>query len=327
MDEVHISARVIDRIKVGALLYPDSETGEALVGVMQENGTRQAPQIYVLETIAPRSAAREWAMFEQGDDWQASIFNWLHENWELYRNLRRRSHSQSSAALWDLPLRHLGDWHKQPGGMVAPSLGDLRTARQFLREIGQAFLLAPIVTYAAEAAGEPIAENTLVFEDVKPAVRIDFWGLWRRERRFVPLKPLPALRYALPSLPDTVWWLDHSERLDLEIAALEKAGLHVLDIVQYTADGMPPLETCFVIHRPGSQHMILSVTPHTYPKKAPAWRLAPPLRPQTGQDALTALYAGSQPVPGEVVAGWTGDAHALIDGVRMIERYLAKGNA
>lgn len=324
MVEVHVAPRVLERMKRGALLYPDEETGEALVGVVmpaeQKNGF---PTMYVLETIAPQDAVRRWAMFSQGDDWQAAIFNWLNENWEIYRDMRRRSYGKTASAKWDLPLEHLGDWHKQPG-MVVPSNADYHTAKDFMKDNDLNFLLTPIVTLAEDATA-PVDDNTLVFEEITPAVRIDFWGIGRKDRDFIPLKPVTALGYGLPRLPDVVWWLDDSQRMDLELAALEKDGLNVMDVAQYNADGMPPLETCFVIYRPGATQVILAVTQHTYPKKAPEWWLAPLLRPDADKDWFQMLFEAAEPIPKAATKNWSGHDHALLDGVRMIEHYLAEG--
>ncbi|HLA41983.1 MAG TPA: hypothetical protein VJZ27_01025, partial [Aggregatilineales bacterium] len=118
---------------------------------------------------------------------------------------------------------------------------------------------------------------------------------------------------------DVVWWLDNSQRMDLELAALEKDGVQIMDIVQFNADGMPPLETCFVVYRPGATQVILIITPHTYPKKSPMWRLAPLIRPDGEYDWFEQLYEVSEPVPDAVTKDWTGHSHALIDGVRLIE--------
>jgi hypothetical protein len=326
LPEVQISPRVIERMKLGALRFLDSETGEALVGVRLPAERRAGfPTMIVLETIPPiQNAVRQWAMFSQGDDWQAAIFNWLHENWEVYRDLRRRSYGKATSAKWDLPLLHLGDWHKQPG-MVAPSSMDYHTAQEFMADSGLSHLLTPIVTLAEETTA-PLLANTLVYEDVSPSVRLDWWGIAHKGRDFIPLKPIVTLGYGLPRLPEVVWWIDDSQRLDLEIAALEKDGLSVLDVVQHNADGMPPLETCLVIYRPGADHVILAVTPHTYPKKAPEWRSAPLMRPNQQGDWFEALFAASQALPAQATRGWQGHHHALIDGVHMLEAHW-KGQA
>lgn len=322
--EVHISPKVIDRIKRGTLRFLDSETGEALVGVQHPPEKRAYfPNMYLLDTIPPmQNVVRQWAMFSQGDDWQGAVFNWLNENWEVYRELRRRSYGVSASQKWDLPLCHLGDWHKQPGGMVIPSTQDFQTAREFLLDNNQAYILTPIATLAEEAEHHPVEANTLLFEDVYPAVRVEWWGLGRKSRGFLPLQPIVTLGYGLPRLPDVVWWIDDSARLDLEIAALEKDGLSVMDVAQYNADGMPPLETCLVIYRAGASHVMIAVTPHTYPKKAPEWRFAPLMRPDDKQDWFEMLFRASKTVPAKITADWNGHQHALIDGVRMVEGYL-----
>lgn len=320
MPEIFVSRTVLERMKRGALLYPEEETGEALVGVRMNGSKYTAPTLYLLETIPPmQNVVRQWAHFSQGDDWQGAIFNWLNENWEVYRELRRRSYGSSYAAKWDFPLEHLGDWHKQPGGMVMPSMGDFRTAKQFLKENKQDFIVAPIVTFAHEATYEPIEANTLILSDVVPSVRVDFWGLGRKDRQFVPLKPIQA---HLPLLPAVVWWLEDSRRMDLEVAALEKNGLNVMDIVQYNVDGMPPLETCFVIYRPGAKKAVLAITPHNYPKQIPSWRVAALKIPKEGEGLFEILYQNSELVPASVMTTWSGNSHALIDGVRMVEKWL-----
>lgn len=146
---VVFTERVIEKILRGALLYPDMETGEALIGLVVPQAGRSEPDIYVLDTIGPGDqAVREWGMFEQGDDWQGDVLHWLHVNWEAFRELRRSSYGNALAAKWDVPLMHVGDWHKQPGNMIAPSGGDEQTGRRMIndRETPVEYLIAPIVT-------------------------------------------------------------------------------------------------------------------------------------------------------------------------------------
>jgi hypothetical protein len=220
LDKVYIAPRVLERIRRGALLHPEEETGEAMVGVqLPPEGRGHFPPMFVLETIPPMQfVVRRWAMFSQGDDWQGAIFNWLNANWEVYRALRRRSYGKAASTKWDLPLAHLGDWHKQPG-MVTPSGADFHTAKTLMKENGLEHLLTPIVTVAEEADLLP-ADNTLILEDVRPALRVDFWGISKKSRDFIPLEPILSVSYGLPRLPDVVWWLDDSTRMDTEIAAL-----------------------------------------------------------------------------------------------------------
>lgn len=149
MPRIIVAQRVIDKIRVGALLYPEPETGEALIGFVVPVQGRAEPDIYILDTIGPgEDAVREWGMFEQGDDWQGDVFDWLFYNWEAFRELRRPSYGNAVAAKWDFPLAHVGDWHKQPGDMIAPSGGDAATARRMIedRDTPIQHLVAPIVT-------------------------------------------------------------------------------------------------------------------------------------------------------------------------------------
>jgi len=323
-ETIFIAPNVIDRIKRNALQYPEDETGEALIGVMMPAGRQKFPETHILETIPPgQDAIRRWAMFEQGNDWQFYAFTWLNENWEVYRTMRRRTHSKSISEKWDLPLLHVGDWHKQPGGMIKPSGGDLQTAKALLRDDDYPlnYLVAPIVTFAEDARDEP-AENTLIFEDTNPALRIDFWGLSLKSRWFLPLKPIIERAYGLPQLPDMAWWLRDEARFNAELDSLTQDGLDISRIVQHNADGKPPLETCFLLYRPGTYHVVIGVTPHNYPKSPPTWRTAPIKRPAAEDDLFTALYADSQVVPEQITHSWSGDRDALLDGLRLVEDYL-----
>lgn len=146
---VIVAQRVIDKITRGALLYPEPETGEAMIGLIIPRPGQEEPEIYVLDTISPgERAVREWGMFEQGDDWQGDVFHWLYMNWETYRARRRGSYGNAVAAKWDAPLAHVGDWHKQPGDMIEPSGGDAATARRMIADAETPIehIVAPIVT-------------------------------------------------------------------------------------------------------------------------------------------------------------------------------------
>lgn len=161
MPRIIVAQRVIDKIRRGALLYPEPETGEALIGFVVPTSSRSEPDIYILDTIGPgEGAVREWGMFEQGDDWQGDVFHWLFVNWEAFRELRRPSYGNALAAKWDVPLAHVGDWHKQPGDMIAPSGGDAATARRMIEdgETPVQHLVAPIVTLYPLAPEPPAPE-------------------------------------------------------------------------------------------------------------------------------------------------------------------------
>lgn len=322
-----LAKRVLEKIFTASMQHLQHETGEAMVGLEITNGNGKSgknaktghsklPKIYVLDTVPPvEHSVRQYAMFEQGDDWQGAIFNWWHENWEMYRELRRNSYGNAIAAKWDAPLKHLGDWHKQPDGMVKPSGGDMRTAKRLMRELKLNHLLMPIVTF--EPNFEPFETvNTLAIATEHQRMRIDFWWVSKRGLDFEPMTPQIAVD--LPRLPDVVWWLSNSERLDVELAMLEQNGCDVLDLVSWSANNLPPLDTVFIIHLRGHDRMWLAVTPAQYPHRAPEWRTAPLMQmAEDDEDFLTAAYAASEPVPLEVLPTWTAKT-SLLDGVKAI---------
>ncbi len=159
---VVFAQRVLDKIVQSALLYPGTETGEALIGLVVPRDDRAEPDIYVLDTIGPGDhAVREWGMFEQGDDWQGDVLHWLYVNWEAFREQGCTPSGDPLAETFDAPLAHVGDWHKQPGDMIAPSAGDAETARLMItdRETPVQHIVAPIVTlYPLRGDSAPLAD-------------------------------------------------------------------------------------------------------------------------------------------------------------------------
>lgn len=127
-----IAQRVIDKMAKGAARFIHDETGEALVGLIhQPDSAGSVPTLYVLDTIAPdeEDVQREAYVFAHGGESQYDQFTWLLENWQADAELRRAAGFKSEA-----PLAHIGDWHKQPGYMIAPSGGDLASAVTLLAE-------------------------------------------------------------------------------------------------------------------------------------------------------------------------------------------------
>jgi hypothetical protein len=174
LPRVIVAQRVIDKMVRGALLYPEPETGEAMIGLVVPQTGQQEPDIYILDTISPgERAVREWGKFEQGDDWQGDVFQWLYVNWETLREIRRRSYGSALAAKWDTPLMHVGDWHKHPGDMTFPSGGDAKTAWSIITdsEVPAQHIVAPIVTLyplltEGEKAAEQEIETTVTSEEI-----------------------------------------------------------------------------------------------------------------------------------------------------------------
>jgi hypothetical protein len=373
LPRVVVTQHVIDKIVRGALLYPEIETGEAMIGLIAPQSGRLEPDIYVLDTISPgEHAVRKWGMFEQGDDWQGDVLQWLYVNWEAFRELRRSSYGSALAAKWDLPLGHVGDWHKHPGDMTEPSLDDADTARHMIddSETPVEQVLAPIVTMyplredkpqqdgeqpdrqEAESAREAVGPGKFLaavaaeFEAARPekhkdappdtssraivktledkgwTIRIDFWYMSKRTRRFISITPVVWVDDRLPRLPRVAWHLAHPKRFDQEYSLLTEAG-YVVDIVRWDADGKPPYEICFSVYRPGSQRVILLVTPVDYPAQMPAIRMAPLVGVTEGEDMFEKVYEVSQPVPPTQMPDWTWDSkRTLIELVWHVEKAL-----
>ncbi|NDJ78076.1 MAG: hypothetical protein GYB65_17650 [Chloroflexi bacterium] len=350
--------RVIDKIVRGALLYPDPETGESMIGLVVPQVGHAEPAIYVLDTIAPAGdAVRTFGMFEQGDDWQADVFNWLHKNWEVFRELRRSSYGSALAGKWDVPLMYVGDWHKQPGDMIDPSGGDEQTARLIIADADHTTenVVAPIATMyplvgqapAADGAGEgdgtasapdaaaeymppgfPHEGNEQVImvkrEEEGWLVRIDFWFMGKNDRRFTRATPVVWPDERLPQLPPVAWYLQHTKRFNQEYNLLIDAG-YLVNMAEWDADGKPPYEICFSLYRPGSYHVIIVVTPAEYPKRQPAVRVAPLVRGEENVDMFEKLYAASEPVMTAQLPDWPWDSkRTLLELVLHVEGTLKK---
>ena len=340
LPRVVIAERVIDKIVRGALLHPEPETGEAMVGLVIPQAGRLEPDIYVLDTISPgQHVVREWGRFEQGDDWQGDVFHWLYVNWEAFREMRRPSYGSALAAKWDAPLRHVGDWHKQPGSMIAPSGGDAETARSMIADSETPIeqIVAPIVTmYPLQPEPDEGAETgDLAAETMPPMtphsmvrrlpdegwlVRMDFWYMSKRAPRFVPIVPALSPDNRLPGLPALAWHLAHPRRFEQEFGLLREAG-YLADVVRWDADGKPPYEVCFCVYREGASRAIILVTGADYPMTMPAVRVAPLVTAAEGDDLFERLYAGSRPLLLTELPGWTWDSkRTLIELVWHIEK-------
>jgi hypothetical protein len=380
---VVLARRVIDKMLRGALLYPEPETGEAMVGLVVPQAGRTEPDIYVLDTISPgEHAVREWGLFEQGSEWQGDVFHWLYVNWEAFRDLRRPSYGRALAAKWDVPLSHVGDWHKQPGDMTEPSVGDAQTARRMIddSETPVEHIVAPIVTLyrlrpaqaelsaapASEQAAEeepsqtpdvsvtseePIAPGVMdqetadqmsdkaaaehkppwaiieTLEDKGWIVRIDFWYMSKRAKRFAPVTPVVWPDDRLPGLPPVAWHLQHPRRFDQEYNLLTEAG-YAIDVVRWDADGRPPYEICFSVYKPGSKHVFVLVTPVDYPAQMPALRVAPLVRVEEDEDVFEKLYTTSKPVLMNRLPDWAWDSkRTLVELVWHVEQTLDEDGA
>ncbi len=352
LPRVTFAQRVIDKIVANALIY-ETETGESLIGFALRQEARPEPDLYVLDTIAPdASAVRASTYFEQGDDLQGDIFNWLYDNWESIRLRMRTINSDGALPKWDAPLCYLGDWHKHPGTLVEPSWGDTATARQHIndRRAGTPQLLVVLATLWERTSFESAASGELATEsdeetpeefkpesgDAQPIlvpvddhwlVRIDVWYMSRSIRRFTRLTPTVAPNADLPDLPPLSWHLAQPERLRSEVESLNQAG-YAVSLEQYDTDRVPPLEICLSLAKRDSQHVIIAITEPDYPAHMPRIRLTSisALRDLPEDSNLfDRLWNASQPLPQSAYPLWSWTHnHRLIDLVREVEAHLAE---
>ncbi|MBL8163651.1 MAG: hypothetical protein JNJ61_16820 [Anaerolineae bacterium] len=325
-----VAQRVIDKMTSAAAHFIEDETGEAMVGLLVPGAhTNGVPTLYVLDTIAPdESAVRQFHTFQQGDERQDELIWWLQENWRIYREKRRDKRGQPLASKWDVPLRYLGDWHKQPGFMIQPSTGDLMTARNWIadEENGMDFLLAPIVTlgHPALSSGEQAGANFVSFSQGDDTnLRADFWYIDRHYRDFLPICPSVYPNEQLPELPDYPWHLVNGTRFNAEYDLMEKDGLFTT-LVLWDAGHAPPLDICFLTARVGAEKVLLLITPWNYPAAPPRARLAP-YQAFGADDDLYEVFAGlwqvSEPVSDPPDWKWS-EGRYLIDYIYALEEAL-----
>ncbi len=276
---VVLSQRAVDRMLSAANQFMADETGEAMVGFVVEDDTPEGlPTIYVLDTISPdETAVRRSHTFQQGDAQQDEIIWWLQENWHFHRERHRGT--EALPERFDVPLRYLGDWHKQPGSMIQPSHGDHMTALAWLEdeESGMDFLLVPIVTvgHLPNIGATDLTVNYInVPMENDRVMRVDWWYVHRHVKVFQPVHPRVVPDDELPQMMKYSWHVVDPDRLYQETAALESDGLLVRRLL-FECDGEVPLEFCFFTIRQGSSFFLLFVTQHDYPHSPPQAFQAP----------------------------------------------------
>lgn len=323
-----LSERALERMRSAASQYMADETGEAMVGFIIEDDTPEGlPTIYVLDTISPdETAVRRSHTFQQGDALQDEIIWWLQENWHFHRERYRGSDALS--ARFDVPLRYLGDWHKQPGSMIQPSHGDLMTALSWLDddEMNMDFLLVPIVTvgYAPVISQSEYTVNYIHLPMENGSdMRVDWWYIHRDVRVFQPVHPKLVAAETLPKMMKYGWHVVLADRLGSETLALLDDGLLVRRLL-YECDGEVPLEFCFFTIRQGASSFLLLVTQHDYPETAPRAYHAPFIEGLDLADAVATfekLWALKSPIPDPPGWRWTPEKY-LVDYVIAIEVQL-----
>lgn len=320
-----ISERVVQKMIAAAKTYTHDETGEAMIGVVDAGvNTGGLPTLYVLDTIPPddTETVREYYTFQQGDERQYEIFTWLNANWKAYRKtLLEKPIDQRR---WDVPLIHIGDWHKQPGFMIAPSHGDLMSALDQIDERDDTdFLLVPIVTMGHESTTQaaPGANFLAMPDGAGGHARIDFWYIDKSMRAFMPISPAVYTNDQVPPVAPLPWYITHEERAHAEFNQLEQEGYLVSPVIVWDTDSTLPLKVCFIMARGGDTSMYLVVTPHDYPAQPPVFYKTP----FVGMDKEDDWYdvfeqawhkAERQPAPANFT--WTKDTY-LIDTIFALE--------
>lgn len=314
-----VARRVIDKMMAAARFHIEDETGEAMVGlVVPGTHTNGIPTLYILDTISPDSSAiRQLHTFQQGDERQDELIWWLQENWQQ---------SRKPGTKWDVPLRYLGDWHKQPGYMIAPSGGDLLTALNWIDDPdnGMDFLLAPIVTLGHPhtiGVSNAMTNFQMLPQTDGTALRVDFWYIDSSSRVFMPITPAVYPNDQLPELVAYPWHLASEGRFSEEMRALEDDDLFI-SLVLYDADEAPPLEVCFLTARVGGDKLLILITAADYPQTAPKARVAPFLQMQPDEDMYEVFEkAWSESIPVEYAPDWMPEM-TLLDYVHALEAHL-----
>lgn len=325
-----IAQRVIDKMASAAKHFIQDETGEAMIGVLTPGPNASGiPTLYVLDTISPdETAVRELHTFQQGDERQDEILWWLRENWHVQREKYRGSSGNALQARWDVPLRYLGDWHKQPGFMIAPSGGDLMTALAWLDDPdnNMDFLLAPIVTlgHPTTTQEESALVNYLVVPmDAGSAMRVDFWYIHRDIRLFQPITPVIYPNDQIPGLTQYPWHLVNEDRATLEFTRFDQNNM-VYSMTLSDTDDQLPLEVCITAARPTGKRIFLIATAWNYPEVEPKIRLTPFVSmdaDETIADVFDEWWDQAEPAPRPKNWRWTPDLN-LIDYIEAIEATL-----
>jgi hypothetical protein len=325
-----VAQRVIDKMTAAASEHLEDETGEAMVGfVVPGVGVDGVPTIYALDTISPdESAVRQMHTFQQGDERQDELIWWLQENWRVQREKRRDSYGSAQQAKWDVPLRYLGDWHKQPGYMIAPSGGDLLTALDWLDDPDNNMdaLLAPIVTLDHPATTSDSAADAnfiTVPRGLGTVLRVDFWYIHRDVRVFQPIRPVIYPDDQLPGLTSYPWHLVDQERARHEFGLLQDDGLF-LSVLLWDVDDKLPLEICVMMARQGADRVLIVGTSWDYPQAAPRMWTGPFINmggEESIYDAFAEIWEQAEPVKDPPGWEWSPDKH-LTDYVHAVEDAL-----
>ncbi|MEL7435358.1 MAG: hypothetical protein AAFN11_15525, partial [Chloroflexota bacterium] len=329
-----ISQRVVDHVVQAAQGYLEDETGESMVGIIVDTDEPETmPTLYVFDTISPdQTAERRSHMFEQGDIFQTDLFNWQLDNWNAYLRNGKDLSGNPIKEEWKVPLKHLGDWHKQPGSMIQPSGGDLMTALRFMddEENQFEFLLVPIVTlgHASVTSEEGAQVNyfTVPMEN-GTSLRMDWWFIHRDVRVFQPITPTIVDYDELPQMPKYPWHILDIDLMDEELALIEEDGMFMLaqTAIPFQLDDELPLEIGFMVGRAGSSDVFIVATAWDYPNTKPRIFKAPFTGIDMSMyvfDVFDALWAQAEPIPPPANFEWNPESSYIVDYLATIEKEL-----
>ncbi|MDQ7025163.1 MAG: hypothetical protein Q9P01_08205 [Anaerolineae bacterium] len=329
-----ISQRMVDRVVKAAQSYIADETGETMVGLVVDTDEPETmPMLYVLDTILPdESTIRRSHMFETGDEMQQDIFFWLLENWNAYQTIGRDMSGNEIREEWKVDLKHLGDWHKQPGFMIQPSGGDLMTALRIMddAENGFDFLLVPIVTLGHPSVTSEVGATVNYFtipQDDGTSLRMDWWYIHRDVRVFQPISPKIVGYDDLPELTPYPWHILHGDLLNEEIGLLQEDNkwLTAPNAIFWESDNKLPLEICFIVGTANSHDVFLVITDWDYPKTQPRIRMSDfgGVDPtQYIADVFAALWDKSKPAPDTPDFKWDAEESYIVDYLAVIEKKM-----
>lgn len=336
-----LAQRVIDKMAAAASQYIQDETGEAMIGLLEPGTyTNGVPTLYVLETLPPdeTDVVREYYTFQHGGEHQFEILTWYHLNWKAWRKRLNEGQGDAKDKKYDLPLVHIGDWHKQPGYMIAPSGGDLMSAMAQLNDTEDEdtdtppFLLVPIATlgHPNTVQGGPGANfvTAPMPDETHSHMRVDFWYIHRDYPVFQSITPVVYPDEQLPKLPPLPWQIADPARADLEFGQLQHAGWFV-SIVLWDTDGVLPLEVCVMTAQQGQSTVILIVTGHDFPETAPKAYRAPFISMGDSDDIYAMfdkMWSQATLIDNPPGWKWSPDLY-LIDYVAAIQQAEAKKTA
>jgi hypothetical protein len=230
----------------------DSETGGPLIGTVQPSWHPEGRRLIVsiLATVSPgpglRASHASVRLGQPGDgERAASGLRW----WR---------------SVTGLDLRHLGDWHKHPSGLAAPSGGDRATARRIRSETA-----SPVWLTAIAVGGHEQRRNVAAADhQIRLRGCSDSWDeiCFYRETGRLGLAPVRVFveALAIPSLPPLPWHVLDPVRFSAECRLLHAGGF----AIEIEPSAAEPLGLALRL-RDDSRPAVTLITGPSYPSTAP----------------------------------------------------------